>query len=137
MAQAGKPEPQDMQGNCLEPDRRVDTNNDLGKSEPTLADMIYKCQNNAKPSRLVEDTFKQHVHLEYSDDKLLSLIIEKPKDYLTVTVWDNLIWKANIHGDDVLCVPRNHELILKLLSQGHETVGHFGSQHTDKYICQW
>ena len=52
------------------------------------------------------------------------------------SVRDSLIWKVNIQGDEVLCVPRNRKLILELLSQAHETVGHFGSQHTDEYICQ-
>ena len=37
----------------------------------------------------------------------------------------------------MLCVPRNCDFILELLSQAHETVGHFGSQCTDKYIRQW
>ena len=81
--------------------------------------------------------FKQRIRAGYKNDKLLALVIEKPEDYLTFTVRDNLIWRKNIRGDEVLCLPRDCELLLKILIQAHEAVGHFGSQRTDEYIRQW
>jgi len=110
---------------------------DPGKSDMTLADMIYNHPNNAKPGRLVDSMFKQCVQSEYKDDKLLALVIKKPEDYLTFTFRDNLIWRKNIHRDKVLCLPRDHELLLEILTQAHEIVGPFGNHHTDKYIRQW
>jgi len=52
----------------------------------TLVDMLYRRPNNAKPDNMEDNVFKQHVRLGYNDDKLLSLIIEKPMDYPTFTV---------------------------------------------------
>ena len=34
-------------------------------------------------------------------------------------------------------MPRDRELLLEILTQAHETVGHFGSQRTDEYIRRW
>ena len=73
----------------------------------------------------------------YNTDKLLSLVIEKPKDYPTFMVRNNLIWRKNLHGDKILCLPRDHKLLLELLVQAHETVGHFGNQHTNEHIQWW
>ena len=120
-----------------EPNTRAAAPEDPGESDMTLADMIYNCPNNAKPGRLADIVFKQHIRAGYKNDKLLALVIEKPEDYPTFTVRDNLIWKKNIRGDKVLCLPRDHELLLEILTQAHEAVGHFGSQCTDKYIHQW
>jgi len=103
----------------------------------TLADMLYGRPNNTKPDNMEDNAFKQRIRLGYNDDKLLSLIIEKPMDYPTFTVRDNLIWKQNIRGDDVLCLLRDRELLLGIVTQAHESVGHFGSQRTDEYIRWW
>jgi len=120
-----------------EPDTRAVTPEDHSESNMTLADMIYDHPNNAKPGRLVDSAFKQHVRSGYKDDKLLALVIEKPEDYPTFTVKNNLIWRKNIRRDEVLCLPRDRELLLEILTQAHETVGHFGSQRTDEYIRRW
>src|ERR1700724_4028880 len=58
-------------------------------------------------------------------------------DYPTFTVRDDLIWKRNLRGDEVLCLPRDRELLLEILTQAHESVGHFGGQRTDEYIHRW
>src|SRR6202023_559364 len=87
----------------------------LGESDMTLADMLYYNPNNAKPDRFIEDAFKKRVRLGYEDDKLLSLVVAKPMDYPTFTVQDDLIWKWNLRGDKVLCVPRDCELLLEIL----------------------
>ena len=52
-----------------------------GESDMTLTDMIFHALNNTKPSRLEDNEFKQCVKQEYKNDKLLSLVVEKPKDY--------------------------------------------------------
>ena len=54
------------------------------------------------------------------DNKLLSLIVEKPKDYPTFMVRDELVWKQNFQGDEVLCLPRDHQLIVDILMQAHK-----------------
>ena len=136
MAQAKGQEPQAAPTDHPESNKRTDMSDALNKSTTTLADVLYNCPNNSKSSWLDEDTFKQCIQLGYKEDKLLSLVIEKPVDYLIFTVQDNLVWKLNLQGDDVLCVPRNCELILKILNQAHKTMGHFGSQHTNEYIWQ-
>ena len=108
-----------------------------GESETTLADILYDRPNNATPDRLVDHAFKQRVIDGYRDDKLLSLVTEKPNDYPGFTVRDNLVWRQNLRGDEVLCLPRDRKLLLELLTQAHETVGHFGHQRTDEYIRRW
>ena len=85
----------------------------------------------------MDTAFVQCIQIGYKSDKLLLFIIEKPLDYLSIKVKDNLIWKKNLHGDEVLCLPRDRKMIMEILQQAHETIGHFGSQHTDEYICWW
>jgi len=137
MVQADKRVPSPSPEARPESNTRTIAPEDPGKSNMTLADMIYDRPNNAKPGRLADNAFKQRICSGYKDDKLLALVIEKPEDYLTFTVRDNLIWRKNIHGDEVLCLPRDCKLLLEILTQAHETVGHFGSQRTNEYICQW
>ena len=80
---------------------------------------------------------QQCIDLGYNHDKLLALVIEKPLGYPTFMVQDNPIWKKNLWGDEVLCLPRDCKLLLEILIQVHETIRHFGSQRTNKYIQQW
>ena len=103
-----------------DPDAGVQEQEETGESDLTLADVLYSHPNNPKPDRLGDNTFKQHVCSGYNTDKLLSLVIEKPKDYLMFTGWDNLIWRKNLHGDKVLCLPRDCKLFLEILVQAHE-----------------
>ena len=37
----------------------------------------------------------------------------------------------------MLYLLKDRKLLLKILIQAHETIGHFGSQHTNEYIWQW
>ena len=118
-------------------DAGVQEQEETSESDLTLTDVLYNCSNNAKPDRLGDNTFKQCVCSGYNTDKLLSLVIEKPKDYLMFMVRDNLIWRKNLRGNEVLCLPRDHKLLLEILVQAHETVGHFGNQCTDEHIQWW
>ena len=108
-----------------------------GESNMTLANMIFHAPNNAKPNRFEDNEFKQHVKQEYKNDKLLLLVVEKPKDYPAFAVRGELVWKKNLQGDEVLCLPRDRQLIGDILTQAHEMVGHFESQRTDEYVCCW
>jgi len=137
MVQADQQVPSPITEAHPESNMRAAVPEDPGESDRTLANMIYDRPNNAKSGRLMDIAFKQHVRAGYKDDKLLTLVIEKPEDYPTFTVRDNLIWRKNIRGDEVLCLPRDRELLLEILIQAHETVGHFGSQRTDEYIRWW
>ena len=96
-----------------------------GKSGTTLADILYDRPNNTTPERLADHTFKQHMIDGYQDNKLLSLVTEKPNDYPGFTVQDNLMWRKNLCGDKVLCLSRDYKLLLELLIQAHKIVGHF------------
>ena len=106
-------------------------------SEMTPTDMIFEKLNNHKPEKLDDDKFIQCIRDGYVSDKLLSLIAQKRQDYQSFTLKDNLIWKKNIQGDDALCLSQDQDMILEILAQAHEIVGHFGSQRTNKYICEW
>ena len=70
---------------------RKNPHNQQGKNEATLTDIIFNAPNNAKPSRLEDNMFKWCVKQEYRDNKLLSLVVEKPKNYSTFTVRDKLV----------------------------------------------
>ena len=107
-----------------------------GESETTLTNILYDRLNNATPERLADHAFKQRVIDGYQDHKSLSLVTEKPNDYPGFTVWNNLVWRQNLCGDEVLCLPRDRKLLLELLIQAYEMVGHFGHQQTDEYIWQ-
>ena len=74
-------------------------------SEMTLTDMIFEKLNNHKPEKLDDDKFIQCIRDGYVSDKLLSLIAQKPQDYQSFTLKDNLIWKKNVQGDNTLCLP--------------------------------
>jgi len=111
--------------------------NAVNTSEITLADMIFEKPNNHRPEKLDDDMFIQCAYDGYAGDKLLSLIEQKLQDYQSFRVQDNLIWKKNIRGDNVLCLPWDRDMILEILAQAHEIIGHFGSQCTDEYIQQW
>ena len=70
--------------------------NALNTSEITLTDMIFEKLNNYRPEKLDDDMFIQHMCDGYAGDKLLSLIEQKPQDYQSFRVKDNLIWKKNV-----------------------------------------
>jgi len=70
--------------------------NAVNTSKITLANMIFKKPNNHKPEKLDDDMFIQRMHDGYAGDKLLSLIEQKPQDYQSFRVKDNLIWKKNV-----------------------------------------
>ena len=77
-------------------DAEVQEQEETGESDLALTNVLYSHPNNAKPDMLWDNAFKQCMCSGYNTDKLLSLVIEKPKDYLMFTVWDNLIWKKNL-----------------------------------------
>jgi hypothetical protein len=103
----------------------------------TLGDSLFQQLPNCKPTNLDDNSFLWEVQWGYTDDKLLSLIKEKPQDYKGFSTNEGLVYMSNSHGDQVVCIPHDHELITQLIDQAHNTLGHFGDQCTTEYLQQW
>jgi len=74
----------------------------------------------------------------YPTDPLFKAILDSPEQHSkSFTICDSLIWMINNKKSKVVCLPRNRELITKVLTQAHEIVGHFSSQCTCEYVRQW
>jgi len=74
----------------------------------------------------------------YANDPTLSLILENPNHHTKLfTIRDRIIWTKNTSGADAVCLPNDQELITKVLTQAHETIGHYGGQRTSEYIWRW
>jgi len=73
----------------------------------------------------------------YEGDKLFSLILDKPKDYKEFTMANRLVWQTNLHNNEVLCIPRQWDIVMTIITQAHNMLGHFGNQHTMEYIHRW
>jgi hypothetical protein len=100
----------------------------------SLGDALFNRASEATPTTWEDDGFLTMIKKEYSKDKFFALILERPTDYKGFTVDDQLIWYTNPKGDKVVCIPRDHKLIVRILDQAHFTLGHFGGQRTDKYV---
>jgi hypothetical protein len=103
----------------------------------TLEDTIFQRYAGESPATLEDDEFIHAIKTGYSEDKLFTLILEKPQDYAGFSVREGMIWTNNIRGDEVVCVPRNRETITQLVDQAHGTLGHFGNQRTTEYLRRW
>jgi hypothetical protein len=102
-----------------------------------LGDSLFQQLPNRKPTNLEDNYFLRAVQRGYADDKLFSLIKEKPQDYRGFSVNEGLIYMSNPCGDRVVCVPHDRELITQLIDQAHNMLGHFGDQHTTEYLRRW
>jgi hypothetical protein len=99
--------------------------------------MLFQRQENEQPATLNDDGFIQTIKDCYLRDKLFELILEKQEDYNTFSVQEEIIWMVNPHGDEVVCVPCNCELITQLIDQVHTALGHYGDQRMAEYLCRW
>jgi hypothetical protein len=79
----------------------------------------------------------EQVRNGYGKDKLFKLILGNTETYPSFEEKDGLIRKKNLQGKDVVCVPRDRELITNILTDAHELLGHFGDQRTCEYIRRW
>ncbi|GLB37195.1 putative DNA RNA polymerase [Lyophyllum shimeji] len=81
--------------------------------------------------------FRRNIAQNYSEDKLFSIILEKPEDFRAFRAEHDLIWTTNAVDDSVLCVPRVPALITPILEQAHLMAGHFGAERTAEYVRRW
>lgn len=103
----------------------------------TLGDLLFQWLSTQKATNLEDKSFLQVVQNGYVDDKLFSLIKDKPDDYKSFSMSKELIFTTNPCGDRVVCAPQDHELITKLIDQAHNMLGHFGDQWTTEYPWRW
>ena len=107
---------------------------DQPNADTMLGNSLFQRSSNRKPTNLDDNSFLQAVQRGYTDDKLLSLIKEKPQDYKGFSVNEGLIYTSNPRGDQVVCIPHDHELITLPIDQAHNMLGHFGDQSTTEYL---
>jgi hypothetical protein len=80
----------------------------------------------------------QSIKDNYARDPLTRMVLANPGDHKKFfSTADGLIRTKNYQGQDVVCVPRENNLITRLLSKAHEVVGHYGDQKTSEYIRRW
>jgi hypothetical protein len=101
-------------------DREVITLDD----NTSLEDALFQKQGGKKPAALDNNTFVQTIKDYYQKDKLFMLILEKPKEYTNFSIREDIIRTTNPCSDEVVCVPRNHELITQLNTFVVGTGGH-------------
>jgi hypothetical protein len=64
-------------------------------------------------------------------DPLTRIVLANLRDHKRFfSTADGLIRTKNYQGQDVVCVPRENNLITQLLLKVHEIVGHYGDQRT-------
>ena len=69
---------------------------------------------------------------------LYNEIIQHAEDHPQFTVNStDIIRTTNFCGIDVVCLPRNQEIITAVIMQAHDVVGHFGTNKTLEYLRHW
>jgi hypothetical protein len=80
----------------------------------------------------------QTIKENYKQDLLTRMVLARPEDHRKFfNIIDGLIWTKNYRDQNVVCVPRENNLITRLLSRAHDIVGHYGEQKTCEYIRRW
>jgi hypothetical protein len=110
--------------------------------EETLADSLGRTVNRQeRPLREGQNEedrrLLQRIRNGYVDDKLFRIVLEEPDKFPHFSVREGVIYKKNLREKEVICVPRDKELITQLLTAAHETLGHFGDQRTCEYVRRW
>ena len=105
--------------------------------DDTLGEVLLRRNNNPPPKTKSDDAFLKRVKGGYEADTLFATIKEKPEEYKLFQEREALLWTKNSIEDEVLCVPRDRELIQEIISQAHDTLGHFGEQKTAEYVRRW
>lgn len=81
------------------------------------------------------------VRAGYPGDTIFSKVLTAPAEYARFSLDDGLIYTNNRAGHRVLCIPRarlgSRSLADIVISQGHQTLGHFGHRKTSDYIRRW
>jgi hypothetical protein len=86
-------------------------------------------ENSSDKARLLQD-----IKRGYTNDKLFDLIKKDVTKYPSFSIKDNTIWTKNIHGNEVICIPRERKIITHILDKAHSILGHFGDKRTCKYV---
>ena len=108
----------------------------------TLADSLGKRANGKVRPLRNEDEKEDRILLNkirngYKDDKLFKIILENEKGFPLFTKEGGILRKRNLQDENVICVPRDREIITRILTDAHEILGHFGDQRTCEYIRRW
>ena len=91
-------------------------------------DIIFKRTADATLVTWGNKGFIKQIQSGYQEDKLFTLILDKPTEHPDFTIKNDLIWRTNQHLDKVMCVPCNRDTITQILDQAHATLGHFRDQ---------
>ncbi|KAG6859093.1 hypothetical protein C0995_011543, partial [Termitomyces sp. Mi166 len=81
-----------------------------------------------------EAQMRAHILQGYKKDRMYVEILDKPTEHSQFMIEQELIYTINTEGAKVLCVPRDRSLIMTILDQAHNIVGHFGYQKTLNYV---
>ena len=103
----------------------------------TLAEVLFERTANATPITWGDEEFIKQIQSGYKNDKLFSLILDKPTGYPDFAIKNGLIWWINQHFDEVMCIPCNQDMITQILDQSHTILGHFRDQRTNEYTRRW
>lgn len=77
----------------------------------------------------------QSIKRSYNQDPLTKMVLENPENHRqSFKLKDGLIWTKNINGDHTVCVPRDKDILVGILTKAHEIVGHYGDQRTCEYV---
>ena len=86
-------------------------------------------ENSSNNTRLLQD-----IKRGYTNDQLFDLIKKDVTKYPSFSIKDNTIWMKNIHGNKVICIPREHKIITRILDKAHSILGHFRDERTCEYV---
>ena len=56
----------------------------------------------------------------YKNDKLFNLIKEDTAKYPSFEMKDKTLWTKNVHGNEVICIPRECKIITQILDKAHK-----------------
>ena len=84
------------------------------------------------------DGFLEHVRAGYAEDPLFVKIRDHPDQFSRFRWQEDLLYMDRTGELPVLCIPRTMHKSRKLteiiIDQAHQTIGHAGSERTNKYI---
>ena len=112
----------------------------LEHPEPTT---LQECQSPETRTSLHQvmtsaDGFLESVRVGYANDPLFVKIRDNPDQFSRFRWQDELLYMDQADGLAVLCIPRathkSQKLAEIIIDQAHHTIGHAGSERTNKYI---
>lgn len=112
----------------------------LEHPEPTT---LQECQSPETRTSLHQvmtsaDGFLESVRVGYANDPLFVKIRDNPDQFSRFRWQDELLYMDQADGLAVLCIPRathkSRKLAEIIIDQAHHTIGHAGSERTNKYI---